>query len=41
VARIYAILIEKELKNLDQVPLRIRDEVEQILKQDGYIIRRN
>ena len=40
-ARIYAILIEKELKNLDQVPLRIRDEVEQILKQDGYIIRRN
>lgn len=35
--QIYANLIEKHLKTLDQVPLRIRDEVEQILKEDGYI----
>ena len=36
-ARIYAILIEKGLKTLDQVPLKIRPDVEQILKEDGYI----
>jgi hypothetical protein len=40
-ARIYANLIEKGLKTLDQVPSIIRPNVEQILKQDGYIIRRN
>jgi hypothetical protein len=36
-ARIYANLIEKDLKTLNQVPLRIRDEVKKILKEDGYI----
>jgi hypothetical protein len=38
-ARIYANLIEKDLKTLDQVPLKIRSDVEHILKEDGYMIK--
>jgi hypothetical protein len=38
-ARIYANLIEKDLKTLNQVPLKIRSDVEQILKEDGYRIK--
>jgi hypothetical protein len=35
--QIYANLIKKDLKTLNQVPLRIRDEVKKILKEDGHI----
>jgi hypothetical protein len=38
-ARIYADLIEKGLKTLDQVPIIIRPNVEQVLKEDGYMIK--
>lgn len=36
-ARIYANLIERGAKTLESVPLKLRDEVEQILIKDGYI----
>lgn len=36
-ARIYANLIERGLKTLDDVPKKLKKEVEQILKDDGYI----
>lgn len=36
-SRIYANLIERGLKTLDDVPKKIKKEVEQILKNDGYL----
>ena len=33
-ARCYAILIRKGLKTIDQVPERLRDEVQEILDSD-------
>jgi hypothetical protein len=38
-ARIYANLIEKGLKTLDELPSIIRSDVEQILREDGYMIK--
>lgn len=35
-ARIYATLIEEGKKTLDQVPARLRAEVERILEEDGW-----
>lgn len=36
-ARIYANLIEKGVKTLEEVPARIREQVRQILIEDGYL----
>lgn len=36
-ARIYANLIEKGLKTLEDVPARLREQVRQILIEDGYL----
>lgn len=36
-ARIYANLIEKGLKSLDDIPNKLKDAVKQILKDDGYL----
>lgn len=36
-SRIYANLIERGLKSLDDVPKKLKDAVEQILKDDGYL----
>lgn len=36
-ARIYANLIEKGLKTLEDVPARLREQVRQILIEDGYM----
>lgn len=36
-ARIYANLIEKDLKTLEDVPARLREQVRQILIEDGYL----
>lgn len=35
--RIYANLIERGLKTLDDVPKKLKKDVEQILKNDGYL----
>lgn len=40
-SRIYANLIERGLKTLDDVPKKLKKEVEQILKNDGYITNEN
>lgn len=36
-ARIYANLIERGLKTLDDVPKKLKEAVETILKEDGYL----
>jgi len=36
-ARIYANLIERGLKTLDNVPKKLKEAVETILKEDGYL----
>lgn len=36
-SRIYANLIERGLKTLDDVPKKLKDAVKQILKDDGYL----
>ncbi len=36
-ARIYANLIEKGIKTIDEVPEKLKDNVKQILKDDGYL----
>ncbi len=36
-SRIYANLIERGLKTLDDVPKKLKKDVEQILKNDGYL----
>lgn len=36
-ARIYANLIEKGVKTLEEVPARLREQVRQILIEDGYL----
>ena len=36
-ARIYANLIEKGLKTLDDVPAKLREQVRKILIEDGFI----
>jgi hypothetical protein len=35
-ARIYANLIEKKIKTIDQVPTKYKERTLEILKQDGY-----
>lgn len=35
-ARIYANLIEKKIKTIDDVPIKYKDATLEILKQDGY-----
>lgn len=35
---IYVSLYKKGLRTLDQIPAKYRDEVEQILKDEGYIL---
>ena len=35
-ARIYATLIEEGKKTIDDVPLRLREEVQRILDEDGW-----
>ena len=35
-ARIYATLIEEGKKTMNDVPLRLRDEVQHILDEDGW-----
>ena len=35
-AKVYASLIRKGLKTLDQVPAKLKEEVEQILYESGY-----
>ena len=35
-ARIYANLIEKKIKTIDQVPKKYKEATLEILKEDGY-----
>ena len=35
-ARIYATLIEEGKKTIEDVPLRLREEVQRILDEDGW-----
>lgn len=36
-ARIYATLIEEGKKTMEDVPLRLREEVQRILDEDGWV----
>lgn len=38
-AKIYASLCEKGLKNFNQVPKNLQDQVRSIIEADGYMIK--
>lgn len=38
-ARIYANLIEKGIKTIDDVPEKLKDRVQEILDNDGFVTK--
>lgn len=40
-ARIYANSCEKGLKNFNQVPAKLQDQVRELIEADGYVINKD